>query len=800
MDRMIRKVAVLGAGIMGSRLACVFANIGTEVLLLDLANHALTEEDKQKARGENNPEVMNRNVQSALAEAIKSEPSPIFRKDLAIHIKTGNFEADFHRIADYDWIMEAVVENIEIKKEILSKVDDFRKPGTLITTNTSGIPGRLLAEGRSRDFRENFCGTHFFNPPRYLRLLEIIPAPDTLPAVIDFLNHYGDLYLGKRTVVCKDTPGFIANRIGVFGVIHTLKVMKDLRLGIDEIDKLTGTIAGRPKSATFRTSDIVGLDTFIRVTTNLYASLPDDPEQEAFKLPELIIELEKRNWLGDKTGQGFYKKVKNKKGASEILTLDLNDFEYKPRNKVRFQTLGTARSIDTLKERLPVLYHGRDKAGEFYRRTLNELFRYASQCVPGVSEAIYKIDEATKAGFGWEYGPFETCDIIGVGEITEGLKSTGSESARWVSEMLSQGLRNFYITENGIKKYYDVASGNYLPVPGKQGAIVLDHLHENHLLWGNSGCSVIDLGDGILNIEFHTKMNTMGAEVIEGINKGIELAEKDFRGVVIGNDGQNFTAGANLGILFMLAIEQDYIGLNLAIQTFQNTMRRIRYSGIPVVVAPHGLSLGGGCEMSLHSDHVQAAAETYIGLVEVGVGLVPSGGGTKEMTKRVSEHFEPGDIEFNILQNIFMNIGTGKVATSALEAVDMKYLRESDGISINPDRLISDAKSEAIRLANAGYSMPDPTRKIRVLGRSALALFKAGIQGMRTGNFITDHDVKIAEKIAWIMCGGDLSAPTEVSEQYLLDLEREAFMSLCGERKTLERIEAILQGRKPLRN
>ncbi len=800
MKRIIKKVAVLGSGIMGSRIACHFANIGLEVLLLDIPPIELTEQEKVNGLSLNDKEVRNRIVTQAFNAAIKSNPAPLYHKSFSDRISLGNFEDNIKDIDQCDWTIEAVVENIEIKKKIFDEVEKYRKPDSLITTNTSGIPIHLMIEGRSENFNRHFCGTHFFNPPRYLRLMEIIPSTKTDKEVIAFLMNYGKIYLGKNTILCKDTPAFIANRIGIFAILKVVESMKKLGLNIDEIDRLTGTIVGRPKSATFRTSDVVGLDTLIKVSKNLYDALDKDEHREIFILPEVIYELEKRNWLGEKTKQGFYKKVKDEKGSSEILTLDLNSFTYKPRKKVKFQTLNSGRGADQLKERIKLLITGKDKAGQFYRDSFYGLFQYMTFRLPEISDELYKIDDAICSGFGWEVGPFETWDIIGLSESIDEMEKMGYKPAEWVYDMLNENITEFYTIKKGIKYYYDIASKAYQKIPGKEGFIILDNLREDHVIWHNSGASIFDLDDGVLNVEFHTKMNTMGSEVIEGMNKGYELAEKDYQGLIIGNLGPLFTAGANLGIVFMYAIEQEYEEIDTMIRHFQNTMMRARYSGIPVVVAIHGLTLGGGCELTMHADETQALAETYIGLVEVGAGLIPGGGGTKEMTRRISRVYEDGDIELNTLQNTFMNIATGKVATSAYEAFDMKILLEKDHITLNKERLITDAKAAVLRLAEAGYAMPNPNEKIRVQGKSGIALFLAGINGMRMGNFITEHDAKIARKIAYVMCGGELSYPQDVSEQYLLDLEREAFLSLLGERKTLERIEAIIQGRKPLRN
>jgi 3-hydroxyacyl-CoA dehydrogenase len=799
MKRSIRKVAVLGSGVMGSAIACHFANIGCQVLLLDIAPNELTAEEKAKGLTLENKTVKNRVVQTSFDRSVKSNPGPIYSKDFLSRITLGNFADDLSRIKDMDWVIEVVVENLEVKKKVYTEVEKYRKPGTLITSNTSGIPIHQMAEGRSEDFKKHFCGTHFFNPPRYLKLLEIIPTPDTDPEIVKFLMHYGDLYLGKTTVLCKDTPAFIANRVGVFAIMKVVDSMQKLDLNIDEVDKLTGPVIGRPKSATFRTSDVVGLDTLIKVSGNLYKSLSHDESKKYFKLPDVVLKLEENKWLGDKTGQGFYKKTKNAKGETEILTLDLKSLEYKPKAKSKFATLESTKSIDNLKERLPVLLSGKDKAGEFYRDSFFGLFQYASNRIPEVADELYKIDDAVCAGFAWELGPFETWDAIGVEKSIPLIEAAGFKPASWVYDMISSGHKSFYKVENGQRKYYDVPSKGYKIIPGKDAFIILENLSDK-VIWRNADSKIIDLGDGIVNFSWQTKSYTIGSSVIEGLNKSFDIAEKDFRGLVVGHQGADFSLGANLGLVFMFAIEQEYDEIDFMIRQFQNSVMRLRYSSVPVAVCPQGRTLGGGCEMTMHSDIAQAAAETYIGLVEVGVGLIPGGGGTKEFAKRVSDRMQEGDVELNALQNAFMNIATAKVALSAEEAREMGILRAKDRISINKDRQLLDAKAAVLELANAGYTMPAPAKNIKVQGRTGMALFMAGIHGMRMGNYISDHDQKIARWIANIMCGGDLTSPQEVSEQYLLDLEREAFLSLTGEKKTLERIQSILTGGKPLRN
>jgi len=800
MNRSIKKVAILGSGIMGSRIACHFANIGVEALLLDIVPRELNELETKKGLSLEDKVVRNRIVNEAFQSTLKSKPASLYNAKFASRISLGNFDDDMKDIAGCDWIIEVVVENLDIKKIVFEQVEKYRTPGTIISSNTSGIPIHLMLDGRSDDFKKHFCGTHFFNPPRYLQLLEIIPTPETDPELIDFLMHYGDRYLGKTTVLCKDTPAFIANRVGIYAILKVVETMQKLGLNIDEIDKLTGPVLGRPKSATFRTSDVVGLDTLVKVANNLYEGLVDDEARETFKLPDTMNTLLENNWLGDKTKQGFYKKTKDEKGKTQILTLDLETFEYKPKQKVKFATLELTKAIDNVKDRYKVLLGGKDKAGEFYREAFYGLFQYVSNRIPEIADELYKIDDAVCAGFGWEVGPFETWDQVDITETVAKMEEAGYKPNQWVYDMLEAGITSFYSVKDGVRQYYDIESKSYKSVPGAEAFIILDNLRENNVVWSNAGATIFDLGDEVLGIEFHTKMNTLGGEVIEGIDKAIAMAEESYRGLVIGNQGAQFSAGANLAMLFMLAIEQEYDDINFMIKHFQDSMMRVRYSSIPVVVAPHGLSLGGGCEMTMHADRVQAAAETYIGLVEVGVGLIPAGGGTKEFTKRISDNYAAGDVELNDLQSAFMNIATAKVATSAYEAFDMNILRRGDGVSVSKNRQIADAKAAVLEMADEGYVQPVQATNIRVQGKAGLALVSAGVTGMKMGNYISDHDLLIANKIAWIMCGGDLSYTQEVSEQYLLDLEREAFLSLLGEAKTLERIQAILNGQKPLRN
>ncbi len=796
MKRTIKKVAVLGSGIMGSRIACHFANIGLDVLLLDIAPDTLTDEEKAKGLSLTSPAVKNRIVNSALQSSLKSKPAPLYDLKNADHIITGNFDDNLKDISGCDWVIEAIVENLEIKKTLFEKVEKVRKPGTLITSNTSGIPINLMVQCRSDDFRKHFCGTHFFNPPRYLRLFEVIPGKETDPKVIEFFLYYADLFLGKEAVLCKDTPAFIANRIGIYAIMSGLHTIEEMGLTVNEVDKLTGPVIGRQKSATFRTLDVVGLDTAVKVSMGLYQGLPQDESKEKFALPKIVKELYDRKWWGDKTRQGFYKKE-----GRDILELNLKTLEYEAKSKVKLEVLEKTKNEENLKARLKVAISDSGREGEFYRKSFFDLFRYCTFRIPEIADELYRIDQAVAAGFGWELGPFATWDAMGLKETIPQMESLNLKPAPWVYEMLEKGNTSFFKYQNGVKHFYDIPSKSYKPVPGTEGFIYLDALKENKIVWKNDGATIYDLGEGVLNVEFHTKMNSIGAEVIEGINTAINLAEKDFRGLVIGNESQNFSAGANLAMLFMYAVDQEFDEIDMMIRQFQATMTRARFSSVPVVAATAGLALGGGCELSLHCDAIQAHAETYIGLVEVGVGLIPGGGGTKEMTLRASDKYRASnDPELNTLQEYFMNIATAKVATSAAEARAMDIIKSGDAITMNRSRLIADAKKKVLELADGGYTMPTMRHDIKVQGKSGMAMFEAGVTGMLYGAYISEHDAKIARKLSWVMNGGDLSAPTLVSEKYLLDLEREAFLSLCGEPKTLERIQSILFKGKPLRN
>lgn len=797
--RHIKKVAVIGSGIMGSGIACHFANIGVEVLLLDIVPRELTTEESQAGLTLDSKSVRNRIVNVSLQNALKSNPSPIYSQKFASRITTGNLEDDFQQISNADWIIEVVVERLDIKKQVFEKIEKYRKPGTIISSNTSGIPIKFMNEGRSTDFQKHFAVTHFFNPPRYLKLFEVVPGPNCDQDIVEFLLGYGEKFLGKTSVLAKDTPAFIGNRIGIFGIMSLFHCMKDLGLTIEEVDKLTGPVIGRPKSATFRTVDVVGLDTLVHVANGLFENVPGDEAHDLFKLPDFVQSMINNKWLGSKTKQGFYKKVNTDKGVSEIHGLDLNTLGYRPSGKVKFTTLESTKSIDKVIDRFKVLIKGKDKAGDFYRKNFASMFAYVQNRIPEISDELYRLDDAMKAGFGWEHGPFEIWEAVGVKEGMALMESESHPVADWVKAMAASG-HNFYSIKDNRKYYYDIPKKSMTQIPGQDAFIVLDTVRPATTIWTNNEASIQHLGNGVLNVEFQSKMNTIGGGVLQAINKGIDLAEKEYAAVILGNQAANFSVGANLAMAFMLAIEQEYDELNMATKMFQDTVMRLRYSSVPTLITPRGMTFGGACEMSLHADKVVAAAETYIGLVEFGVGIIPGGAGTKEMTKRVSDLWVKDDVKLNRLRDAFINIAMAKVATSAYEAFDMGYFKEGkDIVVVNADRQIATAKRLALEMLENGYTQPVP-QKVTVLGQQALGMFLVGSDSLVSGQYASEHDRKIANKLAYIMAGGDLSEPTEVSEQYLLDLEREAILSLLSERKTLERIEHTLKTGKPLRN
>ncbi|PIQ26861.1 MAG: 3-hydroxyacyl-CoA dehydrogenase [Bacteroidetes bacterium CG18_big_fil_WC_8_21_14_2_50_41_14] len=800
MIRRINKVAVLGSGVMGSGIACHFANIGLDVLLLDIVPRELNEAEKSKGLTLNDKVVRNRMVNDSLTAALKSKPSPIYKQSFAKRITTGNMEDDLQKIKDCDWVIEVVIERLDIKQQVFEKVEQFRKPGSLITSNTSGISVEKMIEGRSEDLQQHFCGTHFFNPPRYLQLFEIIPTSKTLPEVLDFLADYASRYLGKTPVLAKDTPAFIANRVGTFSIMELFNNVEQIGLTIPEIDRLTGPVIGRAKSATFRTADIVGLDTLVHVANNIRETTHDE-SNDAFKIPAYLQKMLDNKWLGSKTKQGFFKKV-GEGGEKKFLSLDFSTMDYVEAPRPKFSVFEKTKGIDDLRQRMPILMSDKGKAGEFYRSSFYSLFQFVSNRIPEITGDLYKVDDAMNAGFGWKLGPFQTWDAVGVADTVKAMEVAGKKPAQWIYDMLEAGITSFYTVKDGKKYFYDIPSKSYKEIPGQEALLSLEVLRTSHVLWENTDTTIFDLGDGVLNIEFHTKMNTIGQGVLEGLNKAIDMAEADYKALVVSNEGEHFSAGANVGMIYMLAIEQEFEELDMAVQWFQKTTMRMRYSSIPVIAAPHGMALGGGCELCMHSDKVVAHAETYMGLVEFGVGLIPGGGGTKEFALRLSDELKEGDIRTNAFLNRYLSIGQAKVSTSAYEAFDLGYLRPGiDEVIVSRAHQLAYAKKAALNLVEKGYTRPVPRTDIKVLGKEALGMVYVGADGFTTANYMSEHDKLIAEKLGVVMAGGEVSeALTEVSEQYLLNLERKAFMELCMQRKTLERIQSLITSGKILRN
>ncbi|MBK7739509.1 MAG: enoyl-CoA hydratase/isomerase family protein [Saprospiraceae bacterium] len=785
--RRIKNIAVLGSGVMGSGIACHLANAGFEVLMLDMSSD-----------GADRNQIAN----TALNRALKSSPAPLYSKKFRNRIHTGNFDDDLSRIKNVDWVIEVVKEDLNIKRLIFNKIDAVRKPGTIITSNTSGIPVSLMVEGMSDDFKKHFCITHFFNPPRYLALLEIIPGTDTDPEIIEFLMVFGNKILGKRTVLGKDTPAFIANRIGVFSMGKAFQLTKELGLTIQSVDKLTGVAIGRPKTGTFRLGDLVGLDTAMAVLNGIRRNCPDDTLAGDGEIPEFFARLIENNWLGDKTGRGFYQKTgeKDAKGKPVILGYNLNTFEYEADPGQKLESLDTSKQIDDPEKRIRVLFDYKDAGGLFIRKSLAYTFIYAALRIPEIADNLYSIDDAMRAGFAWDYGPFQYWDIVGLDKGIEAIRELGLEVPEWVVLMKESGNTTFYRNDAGIISFYDPNSKSYKALPGAEKSIQLNLLADQKVVYKNDEIRLWDIGDDVLCLEFTSKMNAIGGGILNGIQDAITLAEEgNWRGIVIGNNSKNFTVGANLMMIAMLAYEQEFDQLNMAVDLFQKTTMRCRYSKIPVVAATQGYVFGGGCEMVMHCDATAVAAESYIGLVEVGVGLLPGGGGTKEFAVRASDSFFEGDVQIPRLIERFKTIAMASVATSAVEAYDLGYLNEKDFIVMYQPEAIYRAKQKVIQLSG-DYVPPIERDDILVLGRTGLGALYAAAHSLKLGNYASDHDILIAKKIAYVLCGGDLSSPQNVSEQYLLDIEREAFLSLCGEQKTLERISHMLEKGKPLRN
>jgi len=807
----IEKVAVLGAGTMGARIAAHLANAGVPCWLLDIVPSELTAEERARGLTLNDATVRNRIARGGLEAARKSRPAAFFTPSAAARITIGNFDDNLAWCAQADWIIEVVAENLEIKRKLLQRVASHRRPATIVTTNTSGLPVRQIAEGFDADFQQHWAGTHFFNPPRYMKLLELIPGPATLPEVLDALADFCDRSLGKGIVRAKDTPNFIANRIGTFSILTAIRLMSELGMTVEEVDACTGPAIGWPKSATFRTADLVGVDVLAHVVRNIYDNSPEDESRELYRVPALLEEMIRRGWLGEKTGKGFYQRVKSG-GESDILTLDPATMEYRARKKARFASIEMGRTIEDTPSRLravldPVMAgQTGDKAQQFIWRALSEMCVYAARRIPEISESIADVDRAMRWGFGWELGPFEVWDTLGVENMAKRLQEEGRTLAPLVEKLLASGKKSFYEHSGGETSSYDSAAGTFQRVPEPEGVILLKSLKERSKeIARNAGASLIDLGDGVICCEFHAKMNAIGEDILGMLQAGVKRLHTEFEAMVVANQGVHFSAGANLMWLLMMAQEQEWDDVHDAIRKFQGATMALKHAPRPVVAAPQGVALGGGCEVCLHSARIHATAEAYIGLVETGVGLIPAGGGSKEIAIRANERAAGGeDLDlFHALKPLFENVAMAKVSGSAEEAREMGLLRPSDLISMNRDRQVADAKATALAMVRAGYrpAAPPPTEpSIRVLGEEFLAGAKLAIHMMLRGEYISEYDAHVARKLAHIVSGGALSAPQLVSEQYLLDLEREAFVSLCGERKTQERIAHTLKTGKPLRN
>jgi 3-hydroxyacyl-CoA dehydrogenase len=810
MSGVIKRCGVLGAGVMGATIAAHLANVGIKTVLLDIVLPELTDEDRQKGLTVESRAFRNRLAQRGVDTALKSRPASFYVPEGAGLITIGNIEDDLGLLRDVDWIIEAVVERIDIKQQLFERLETVVTPGTIITSNTSGIPARAMCEGRSEDFRKHFAITHFFNPPRYMKLLEIVPGPTTLPEVVETLAETCERVLGKGIVYAKDTPNFVANRIGTYSFLYVIRTMMEMGLRVEAVDSLTGPVIGHPKSASFRTADLVGLDTLVHVAENVYEGAPDDEKRDMFAPPDLITTMIERNLLGEKAGGGFYKKSRDKEGRREILSLDYTTMEYGLQEKVKFPSLEAAKNIPGTANKIKSLYYADDIAGEFTFRNMSETMIYSAGRLPEIADDIVNIDNALKWGFAWRMGPFETWDILGVRKSTSKMREAGFEIPDWVQEMLESGKESFYQRDAGTLYFYDLTSREYREVPVKPGIILLPSLKDRQKkVDGNKGASLIDIGDGVACLEFHTKMNAMGDDIISMVIKSADIVASDFEGLVIANHADNFSAGANLPLVLFTAQEEEWDELDWMIKTFQDSFMKLKYLDKPVVAAPAGMSLGGGCEICLAADRVRFAAETYMGLVEAGVGLIPAGGGTKEVLVRNTEHlFEvqrgglyPKQIELMpFVARAFETIAMAKVSTSGPEAIKLGYLRPTDKMTVNRDFLIEDAKKTVVAMNIEGYSPPRPLEEIRVAGENTFAMVKLGLWTMRNAGYITEHDVTVSEKVGYVLCGGNVLADTKVTEQYLLDLEREAFLSLCGHPMTQVRIQHMLSTGKPLRN
>ncbi|WP_242144000.1 MULTISPECIES: 3-hydroxyacyl-CoA dehydrogenase/enoyl-CoA hydratase family protein [unclassified Bacillus cereus group] len=790
----IKKAAVLGSGVMGSGIAAHLANIGIPTLLLDIVPRALTKEEEEKGLTLEHKNVRNRFSNGALQKLVKQKPAPLAVKDNLALIKTGNLEDDLERLAEVDWIIEVVVENLDIKKQLFEKIDAVRKLGTIVSSNTSGISVEKMAEGRSDDFKKHFLGTHFFNPPRYLKLLEIIPTKDTDPQVLNFMKQFGEDVLGKGVVIAKDTPNFIGNRIGTYGLLVTLREMMERGYSVGEVDSVTGPLIGRPKSATFRTLDVVGLDTFVHVANNVYENVQEE-ERAVFKVPTFMHEMLDKKWLGSKTGQGFFLKK-----GKEILELNPKTMEYEERKKLKAASVELSKQEKGLANKLKALVYAKDRAGELLWNIITPTLLYSAKLHKEIADDIVAIDQAMKWGFGWEQGPFEIWDAIGVEKSVQKMEENGKVVPAWVKEMLQNGFATFYKHESGESYYYD--NGEYKRIERNKKAISLKQLKEKHgVIKKNSGASLIDLGDGILCLEFHSKSNAIGMDITQMINYAVDEVEKNYKGLVIGNQSKNFCVGANLAMILMEAQDDNYFEIEWVVKSFQDAMMKIKYCSKPVVAAPYGMTLGGGTEVCLPTASIQASSETYMGLVEVGVGLIPGGGGNKELYIKHLNKMAKG-VEFDlqkVANKVFETIAMAKVSTSGQEAISHNFLGDKDGISVNGDHLLYDAKQKVLALYEAGYK-PPVRKKVPVVGETGYATLVLGAEAMHLSDYISEYDLHIAKKLAYVIAGGKVPYGTEVDEQYLLDIEREAFMSLISEMKSQARMQHMLVKGKPLRN
>jgi 3-hydroxyacyl-CoA dehydrogenase len=801
MTREINKVAVLGSGVMGSAIAAHFGNAGIQSYLLDIVPKELTPDEAAKGLTLTHPAVRNRIVNAGLDSAKKARPAAFYSPDFAKFVTVGNFDDNFAWLKEVDWIIEVVVERLDIKQSLLKKVDAIRKPGTIVSSNTSGIPINQIKEGLSDDFRKHFLGTHFFNPPRYMRLLEIIPTSETLPEVIETISAVGERVLGKGIVYCKDRPNFIANRVGVFAMMAAMRTMLEGNYSIEEVDQMTGPATGKPKSATFRTGDLVGIDTLVHVANNLYEAVPDDEMRAMFVVPDFIKKMVETKMLGDKTKQGFYKKVKGE--GKTILTLDYNTLQYREKQTAKFASIEAGKNVESLTERLKMLTYANDRAGEFIWKTTSAILLYAANRIPEISDDIVNMDKAMRWGFNWQLGPFEMWDAIGVEESVKRMRGEGKRIPQFVEKLVAAGKQSFYERRNGVTYYFDFKTGQHVAIDEKPGLLVLPSFKDrNKVIKKNTGASLVDIGDGVACLEFHSKMNAIGEDILSMTNFAVQEVSKNFEGMVVGNEGDNFSVGANIMLMLMAAQEGDWDELDMMARAFQKATQSLKFSPKPVVAAPFGMTLGGGCEFALGADKIRAAAELYMGLVEVGVGIIPAGGGCKEMLVRALDGV-PKDSDadlFAFVKRVFETLGMAKVSTSAVEAKHIGFLRKSDGITMNKDYLIADAKATVLAMVKEGYKQPTPRTDIPVLGESAFATLKLGMYLMKSSGRISEYDMHVGTKLAYILCGGDLSAKTFVSEQYILDLEREAFLSLAAERKTQERLAYMLKNGKALRN